>query len=271
MSKKLEKFLTRLKKSFKFKKWSSISSGGFKTNRINQIRELLKILSGDEPLLMLNDIFKEELNSTDSKYRTCVENIGVLFKNNKQNKYFKPTFKRIILRKVKKSGIKHSEAFRLGFNASKYLWKKCFTLEPELKRGRKRLELDLVAAINKHLELYSFSSSSRTVKSDFKVQNSTKEDVPVQYRTETLTDLYETFDFKNELSFSCFYSYISNEFKKPRRLTDLCHYCENGRILKKKITEAAIKAGYINNCIKQEFNTQNLTAFFIELNKNHNQ
>ena len=35
------------------------------------------------------------------------------------------------------------------------------------------------------------------------------------------------------ISFSSFYKYLKKNIKKPHRLTDLCEYCEYGKILEK--------------------------------------
>ena len=51
---------------------------------------------------------------------------------------------------------------------------------------------------------------------------------PARILDENLTELYNQFPFKSELSKSTFIKYvqISGQFKKPHRLSDLCEYCE---------------------------------------------
>ena len=59
-----------------------------------------------------------------------------------------------------------------------------------------------------------------------------------------INEAYESFIYKNELSFSSFYKYCEDKYKKPHRLTDLCEYCEIGLKLKKKISEIIIEYNY---------------------------
>ena len=46
----------------------------------------------------------------------------------------------------------------------------------------------------------------------------------------TLIDMYNQFEHKNSLSFSSFYKYIDNRFKKPFTMSDLCSLCEKNRV-----------------------------------------
>ncbi len=34
-----------------------------------------------------------------------------------------------------------------------------------------------------------------------------------------------------KLSFSTFYKYVENQFKKPHRFSDLCEYCEHYKVI----------------------------------------
>lgn len=160
------------------------------------------------------------------------------------------------------SGFSFKEACSLGFKCSKHLWKYCLSNEPLEKRGRKLLNDDLIESIQQHLDTNSASASNRTVVSKDKNLNGLKVDLPVKYRNATLLELYNSFEDKNELSFSCFCSYISKEFKKPRRFTDLCEYCEKSRSIKKQLVVTACNLNYINTT-NQEFKSDDLRKFIL--------
>ena len=82
-------------------------------------------------------------------------------------------------------------------------------------------------------------------------------------RTSTIWDAYSSFPFKDELSFSSFYKYISKEFKKPYRQTDLCDYCLHGKKLKNQLISDAIKFEFEDLSIDSEsFDSQALHSFF---------
>ena len=58
-----------------------------------------------------------------------------------------------------------------------------------------------------------------------------------RYLEDQFSELYKSFEFSSEISFSTFYKYAkkSGEFKKPYRWTDICDYCERGKHLKREI------------------------------------
>ena len=156
----------------------------------------------------------------------------------------------------------------MGFNASKYLWKRCLDSAPNEKRGRKALDRDLIEEINRHIDMNSSISSYRTVKSKEKNTLAQKENIPVKFRSETLMDLYSKFEMKEEISFSCFYSYIGKEVKRSQKLTDLCGYCENGNLLAKILLENASQTGYFNENQNKEIDTQKFKEHFESINLN---
>lgn len=67
-----------------------------------------------------------------------------------------------------------------------------------------------------------------------------------RYLEDQYSQLFKSFQFSSEISISTFYKYanLSGEFKKPYRLTDICDYCENGRIIKCKIDKTVKDLGY---------------------------
>ncbi len=53
------------------------------------------------------------------------------------------------------------------------------------------------------------------------------------YCSVSLTEAYSTLDLN--VSFSTFYKYVGEQFKKPHRFSDLCEYCERYKELKKEL------------------------------------
>ena len=50
------------------------------------------------------------------------------------------------------------------------------------------------------------------------------------YCDTSLLEAYSNFDLNSEMSFSSFYKYVGDEFKKPHRFSDLCKYCEHNKV-----------------------------------------
>ncbi len=46
----------------------------------------------------------------------------------------------------------------------------------------------------------------------------------------SLLEAYTKFDLNTSISFSTFYKYIGDQFKKPHRFSDLCEYCEKNKV-----------------------------------------
>lgn len=56
-----------------------------------------------------------------------------------------------------------------------------------------------------------------------------------------------------------FYKKVDERFKKPRKLTDLCHYCEHGKDIIREI-KTYIMANNLNYNL--EYNGKNLFYYF---------
>jgi hypothetical protein len=91
-----------------------------------------------------------------------------------------------------------------------------------IKGGRKPLPNSNILAINRHMESMSSIAANRYLK---------KNKINAFYCSTSLVEAYSKFDL--ELSFSTFYKYVDDYFKKPHRLSDLCEYCEHYKTLKK--------------------------------------
>ncbi len=69
----------------------------------------------------------------------------------------------------------------------------------------------------------------------------------------SLVEAYSRFQSSSgkelDISFSTFYKYVGNEFKKPQRFSDLCEYCEQYKVkipfLMKSSFVLNAKKGYI--------------------------
>ena len=228
-----------------FGKWSYVKTSAYKRIKVYTILEILNRVSGNDVSEMLKDILEYENKNLNEKYYLALKNIGTMYSTNKVEKNFKPFVKRKIIKQIRSAGLKRSESIAMGFNCSKYLWACCLSEKIPEKRGRKRVNEDLVSSIQQHLESLSVIVSNRSIKSSFKESNNLKLDVPVYYRTKSLKEIYDSFPFKNEISFTSFFSYMNNQFKKPYRFNDLCQFCEYGKNLKKKLSGIAIQKGFV--------------------------
>ncbi len=55
------------------------------------------------------------------------------------------------------------------------------------------------------------------------------------YCSISIMEAYSKFESKTELSFSTFYKYLGDQFKKPHRFSDLCEYCEDNKVYFEKL------------------------------------
>ena len=94
-----------------------------------------------------------------------------------------------------------------------------FNLILTLKGGRKPISGDLKTLINSHMETLSTIASNRFL---------IKLNKNALYCSVSLLEAYSKFN--QNISFSTFYKYVGNEFKKPYRFTDLCEYCEHYKV-----------------------------------------
>ena len=83
----------------------------------------------------------------------------------------------------------------------------------------------------------------------------------VRFKDKSLFEIYNNFDFKDELGFSTFHSYIGPEFKKPHSPFDLCDWCEYGKALKKYIINSlgGLDHDYSSNL---DFDSQHILDYY---------
>ena len=80
-----------------------------------------------------------------------------------------------------------------------------------------------------------------------------KDQINAYHRETTLTEAYNLF-IKNgqNISFSAFVNNVNRKYKKFRKATDLCQYCENGKHLAKELKKIMRKYGYLADDIHHE-------------------
>ncbi len=166
---------------------------------------------------MMKDILtKKEKSFLASREQEALKYYALIFRNKKEksrHKYIYP---------IKKADFSKNEARLLGFDYGKKMWKNCSNQEKRNKGGRKKISSILQKNITSHLYNNSEAAANRYLK---KCQTNSF------YRSLTFREIYENFPEKKRISYSCFRSYIGNQFKKPFRPSDLCGYCENLRVI----------------------------------------
>ncbi|CAF0844074.1 unnamed protein product [Brachionus calyciflorus] len=182
---------------------------------------------------VLSDVEKKMLTNTELALGNLVE----LYKNTDLKERHK------IIRPLKNSKMKFSYLRRIGFPLSRHIWKTCFNKNKRNKGGGNKIKSDLEYSINSFLKEKSNIASNRLCLNKNPSDPNFKQLQNARYLEDNIIELYKSFPFSNEISISTFYKYVnlSGEFKKPFRWTDLCDYCERGKILKdnldKKIKE----------------------------------
>ena len=165
---------------------------------------------------MLKDILSsQEKKEIASKHTKALMLFSDIYNNKKskcKHKYLYP---------IKEAGFSLSEARYFNFRVGKKLWKSCLIRNQRNKGGIPKLNQLLVNKIRCHLNKNSSIAANRYLK----LQNEN-----ARYRHTTIIQAYNTFAEKDKLSFSSFYKYLENIFKKPHRISDLCDYCEHKKV-----------------------------------------
>jgi hypothetical protein len=138
----------------------------------------------------------------------------------------------------------------------------------ELKKNRK-LSDDLIFSIQNHLEGISSAAANRMI---IKKKGTKKELVNCRYLNVSFSDAYISFisiPGNNQISKSCFRSYMGKEFKKPHNNSDLCDHCLYGKVIKnqiiRKINENSCE---YTNVDSDQFDFENLKSHFkIDIDK----
>ena len=165
---------------------------------------------------MLKDLLtSKEKIVIASKYVSALKNYANIFNSKKQkikHKYIYP---------IRKAGFTMKEAIELDFKVCKRMWSNCLNREKRNKGGKPKLKSFFIHKINSHLTKNSEIAANRFLKLQ-------KENA--MYRSVTISDAYNNYKYKENISLSTFYKYIGKKFKKFHRLTDLCCYCELNKV-----------------------------------------
>ncbi|CAF0988080.1 unnamed protein product [Brachionus calyciflorus] len=112
------------------------------------------------------------------------------------------------------------------------------------KGGRKHLSAFFRESIENHMKSISSLAAKRFLK---KCQSN------AFYSSVSFLEGYSSFPLKNQISFSSFYKYLGEKYKKPHRISDLCDYCEANKLYKREVLGYAIKNGY-DQAEERDFN-----------------
>ena len=124
---------------------------------------------------------------------------------------------------MKNANFSLKQTRELNFNATSYLWTKCLNTLANNVGGRLPLKGELIKEINQHCKKNSSIAANKYLK---KIKSN------AYYRNTTFKSLYNRFNLREKLSHSTFYKYSRKEFKKPKRLSDMCVHCEEYKVIK---------------------------------------
>ena len=93
-----------------------------------------------------------------------------------------------------------------------------------------------------------------------------KEYVICRYLNVSFSDAYTSYisiPGNNQISISCFRSYMGKEFKKPHNNSDLCDHCLFGKQVKNRIIRSIneLQSDYCN-VLSEQFDFEDLKAHF---------
>jgi len=156
------------------------------------------------------------------KYQMCPTLIKALSNFSKIYNLKKQKKKHKYLLQLKNAGITFSEATQFGYKINYYIWRTNLIKERN-SGGRPKIKQLFKEEIQNHVD----DRSTLAVNRFLKLQNEN-----VKYRNFTFKDIYRTFLYHDNISFSTFRNYIPIYIKNHHRLSDLCNYCENYRVIR---------------------------------------
>ena len=148
----------------------------------------------------------------------ALKHISYIYKDAKPKKKYQ------FIRSMRLAGFGFDKTNFLGFKTGKFLWKTC--LEPTERRHGGRLALkkqEIYEQINSHMNKLSSIAANRFL---------IKDQVNAFHRETSFSEAYNLF-IKNgpKISYSAFMKNTQRKYKKFRKATDLCQYCEHGKDL----------------------------------------
>ncbi|CAF0925295.1 unnamed protein product, partial [Brachionus calyciflorus] len=237
-----ENVTTMKKWSNRFRVASSNRKSWYLGKLKKQIRHILGIISGNDIIAMLKDVLhkKERKQLSFECYIDSLKNLIDFYKSIKLKERHK------FIRPIKNSGVCYSELRDMGFPVSRHLWESCEKSNERNKGGGKSISEDLKDSLNVYLQERSSIASNRLFINRDPSHPEFRTNQSARYLEDQYSELFKSFQFSSQLSFSSFYKYasLSGQFKKPFRLTDICDYCEWSKILKKEIEKKTKELNY---------------------------
>jgi hypothetical protein len=245
-------------------KWSNRNKSSQYYKKIKEkINNFLQCLSGNDVSAMLSDVLEENsILRIQSKYKQALINIS-----DSVNKKIKKKNQHNFIRPLRKAKLTLSQSKELGFKCGTFLWQSCLDESDRHLGGQPALDAAEISNINHFMEDLSTPAANRTaivkvyesrppsVPFKKKVLNKTATTVqPALYCSTSTTEAYlryrkikeqEADDDSDEIvpskiiSQKTFERYIEERFKKPKKSTDVCNFCEFGKILLKDVNKFA--------------------------------
>jgi len=177
--------------------------------------------------LLKSVLTPSEIMEVASRQKSALEGFAELFgqsASKNKHKFIWP---------LKKAGFTYVEAHNLNFRVSRWLWNKCDDQTERTNGGRMKVSNEIIKSLNDHIEKDSYVASNRFLK---------KINECAMYRHYALKDHYASFPAKRtsasrrknqvgKISYSSFYKYTSKKYKNPHRLTDMCKWCEQNKVI----------------------------------------
>ena len=233
------------------KKWSERNKkGGYYRIIVNKIISLLQLISGNEIDLLLTELINiRKLNQVDlsDKCNIALKNISKLYIETKPKK------RHHYIRSLRLAGLNYKQTNSLGFKTGKYLWKSC--LDPTTRKHGARVSIKNQQVYQKkqeHMLTLSSIAANRFLKKDL---------INAYHRETTLTEAYNLFVKNGEnISFTAFVKNVHQKFKKFRKATDLCQYCEYGKHLANELKKIMQEYGFSPEETYHELSLENVDS-----------
>lgn len=239
-----------LRSGYRMKKY-----GGSHAKLINDIRKVLKLLSGNEIIPMLNQVLTiDQKKQLLPSYEKALREYSFMF--NQAN----PKYKYMYLNPIRKAGVSINDAKKLGFKTNFFTWKSCLNMNSRKKGGRKAISNSIKREMFLHLQSNSSIAANRMLKRGNK---------QVRYLNNPVNHVYNNFHRNNEISLSTFYKYVGPEFKTATRFSDLCDFCELFNSKSTEILLAANTLGFHEITNLKQVNLYQFKEFLSQFTENH--
>ena len=238
------------------KKWSERNkSSGYHSVLLKKIITILELISGNETDSLLKDLLKTRKIESEKDLEnanTALKHISDIYKDTKPKKKYQ------FIRSMRLAGFGFDKTNFLGFKTGKFLWKTC--LDPSERSHGGRLALkkqEIYQQINDHMNQFSSIAANRFL---------IKDQVNAFHRETSFSEAYNLFiKSGKKVSYTAFIKNTHRKYKKFRKATDLCQYCEHGKFLAKEIKAKLSDLGYEEKEVYHELSLENVKALHIFL------